>query len=364
MLRTGFAVVCAVWLMGAGSPGARQATALVARLEVLRTQAQVPAVAGATFSSAGQPEVAAVGVRKLGDETPVTTDDLWHIGSVTKSFTSLLMARCVERGDVSWDATLADLVGAARAGKYGPVTLTQLLGHRAGLPANLTPVERGTIAAGGATEPVQRQRLIDRVLSGTPASAPGESFVYSNVGYIIAGAILEAKSGQRWEDLVREEVLTPLGLTSAGQGPPGTVRVLSQPRGHVARPDGTLVPVEPGPLADNQPYLGPAGRLHMTAGDLARWGQVHLQGERGADGIVTSANFKRLHQPETGATYAMGWVVQERGGRRVIWHNGSNTMWYAIVAFDPAADTGVVLMTNGGIGAGPALDAAAMAALR
>lgn len=60
----------------------------------------------------------------------------------------------------------------------------------------------------------------------------------------------------------------------------------------------------------------------------------------------------------------MGWLLQSTGGRQIYWHNGSNTLWYAIVAFDPAVDRGVAITTNGGIGAGPTLDAAAIALLR
>jgi CubicO group peptidase (beta-lactamase class C family) len=93
----------------------------------------------------------------------------------------------------------------------------------------------------------------------------------------------------------------------------------------------------------------------MTVADLARWGQIHLRGERGQDGIVSSSTFKRLHQPDGSFPYAMGWLSQTWQGRRVIWHNGSNTLWYAIVAFDPAADRGVALVTNSAGGGSAAL---------
>jgi CubicO group peptidase (beta-lactamase class C family) len=102
----------------------------------------------------------------------------------------------------------------------------------------------------------------------------------------------------------------------------------------------------------------------MTVGDLAKWGQAHLRGERGQDGIVKADTFKRLHQPEGAATYGMGWVSQTSPDARVIWHNGSNTMWYAIVAFNAAVDRGVVIVTNGSIGAAQAVNAAAMEAVR
>ena len=336
-------------LVLAMQPVVSQEPTLASRLEALRTEANLPAVAGATFSSSSVSDVTAIGRRKEGDETPVAAGDLWHIGSITKSFTSLLIARHVERGEMAWTTTLGELAGPPRAGKFASVTLSQLLSHRAGLPANVSPAMMPAVMEGAPTVEVQRQRILDAALAGDPAATAGTAFAYSNLGYIIAGALIEAKTKKSWDELVREEVLAPLKLTSAGMGAPGVRDVVSQPRGHRRAADGTLTPLEPGPLSDNPPYLGPAGRLHMTMGDLARWGQAHLRGERGLDGIVRAETFKRLHQPESGA-YAMGWVSRPTATGRVIWHNGSNTMWYAIVAFDAAADRGVVIATNGSIG--------------
>jgi len=274
-----------------------------------------------------------------------------------------LIARHVERGEMTWASTLGELLGAARAGKFAPVTLSQLLSHRAGLPANVPPTIMSGVMEGGPTVEVQRQRILDAALAADPAAAPGAAFAYSNLGYIIAGAMLEAKTKKSWEELVREDVLSPLKLTSAGMGAPGTRELVSQPRGHAGNTEGKLSPVEPGPMSDNPPYLGPAGRLHMSVGDLASWGRAHLRGERGQDGIVKAETFKRLHQPEGAATYAMGWVSKPTATGRILWHNGSNTLWYAIVAFDAAADRGVVVVTNGGIRAGQAVDAVAMATI-
>src|SRR6185436_14309996 len=102
------------------------------------------------------------------------------------------------------------------------------------------------------------------------------------------------------------------------------------------------------------------GRLHMSIADLARWGQEHLRGERGQDGILKAATFQFLHTPPvTPGDYALGWVSQTKNGQRVIWHNGSNTMWYAILAFNADSDKGVVLVTNGSINARVGLDALA-----
>ena len=351
--------------VGAWSLATRaQSPTLASRLDALRTSAKVPAVGGAVFQSGRMLEMAVVGVRKQGDPTPVTVGDLWHIGSLTKSFTSALVGLAVERGQFTWTTTLGELLGAERARKFAPATVENVLSHRAGLPPNVQPALMMALAQSPDPLPQQRQRVIDAVLAGEPASAPGERYQYSNVDYILMGAILEARAGKPWEELVRSQVLVPLGLTSAGFGAPGTPDTVSQPRGHRALPSGDLLAMEP-PNADNPPFLGPAGTLHMTIADLVRWGQAHLKGERGQDGLLRAATFHRLHQPpRPDADYAFGWVVQKQDGRRVIWHNGSNTMWYAILMFDPEADRGVVLVTNGSIAAARALDAAAGDLLR
>jgi CubicO group peptidase (beta-lactamase class C family) len=355
-------LVTAAALSTIASPLSSQAPDFATRVAALRAEAAVPAVAGALFTSAAITGVTVSGVRKEGDLTPATVNDLWHIGSISKSFTSLMIAKQVERGAMSWSSTLAELFGADRAGKFGPVTLVQLLSHRAGLPANVGPGMMPKVAEGAPPVAVQRQRLVDAALAATPAAEAGAAFQYSNLGYVIAGALLESKAGKPWEELVQAEVLAPLALKSGGHGPPGEAGIVSQPRGH-RRVNGVLVPVEPSAFADNPPYLGPAGRLHLSVADLARWGQAHLRGERGADGIVKAATFKRLHQAEGAQNYALGWVSQPTASGRVIWHNGSNTMWYAIVAFDPDADRGVALVTNGPIEAAKLVDAAAMAAI-
>jgi CubicO group peptidase (beta-lactamase class C family) len=353
-------LAAAIDLMAAAQVTPQQRS-LSARLEAVCIAEKLPAIAGASFRSSGVIEIAASGVRRIGDTTEVTTNDLWHVGSITKSFTSALVGKFVERKELSWTSTLGDLLGPSRAGKFAPVTLVNLLSHRAGLPPNVPPALGAELRTSSRAVTEQRQRIADAILAGDPASAPGERYLYSNLDYIVAGAILETKTGRSWEELVRSEVLVPLELTSVGFGAPGTAAALTQPRGHrqPARPGAALVPIEP-PAADNPPYLGPAGTMHMTITDLARWGQEHLRGERGVDGLLRADTFRRLHEPpQADAIYALGWVVRKEGDHRVIWHNGSNTLWYAMVAFDPDGDLGIAIATNGSIAAAKAIDTAA-----
>jgi CubicO group peptidase (beta-lactamase class C family) len=347
----------AAWSVAAGRPQARQeAPRLDARISAMRETTKVPALGGVVFTSDRILAEAVSGIRRLGSSEAATTGDIWHIGSITKSFTATLAAQFVERGQLSWSMTLGDLLGSERAGAYAGVTVEHLLSHRAGLgPASQTSML--LLGRSGDNLPELRQRAVTAALKTTPTAAPGAAYQYSNAGYVIVGAILETKAGRSWEALLRADVLEPLRLGSAGFGAPGTAGAVTQPRGHRRQADGQLLPVEPGPFGDNPPLLGPAGTLHMTLGDLVRWAQEHLRGERGRDGLVKAATFQRLHRPPVeGASYALGWVVQMRDGARTVWHNGSNTLWYTIVAFDPAADVGVALATNGSIGAQPAID--------
>jgi CubicO group peptidase (beta-lactamase class C family) len=363
-MKLSLALFSLLWLFSAQSPAP-----LPARIEALRVSASLPAVGAVMFDSAKIGDITVTGVRKVGDPAAVTAADLWHIGSITKSFTSTMIGLRVDRGEWTWDTTLGELVGAERAKKFAPVTLRHLLSHRAGLAANASAGDMMALAGSKDLLPEQRRKIMEKTLSAEPLSAPGTAFLYSNLDYVVAGAILEAKTGKSWEELVRAEVLEPLKLSSAGFGSPGSAGAVTQPRGHrsgmpsaaagAAAP--SLFPVEPGLFADNPPFLGPAGTLHMSIADLARWGQEHLRGERGQDGLLKAATFKTLHTPfSNNAPYGLGWVVQLNTTSRVIWHNGSNTMWYAIVAFEPESDRGVVIVTNGSIAAQRAVDALAM----
>ena len=179
----------------------------------------------------------------------MTTSDRWHIGSDTKAFTATLIARLVEQGVMRFDDTLAASFPAfaeAMDPAYRNVTVTQLLSHTAGLPP-LTddkdlPAFMAVIKSANGVK-AQREAIARKYLTMPPASKAGD-FAYSNLGFIIVGAIAEARTGKSWEDLIREQIFTPLGIKSAGFGPPGTPGKLDQPWGHKDEA-GKLVALDP-----------------------------------------------------------------------------------------------------------------------
>ena len=160
---------------------------------------------------------------------------------------------------------------------------------------------------------------------------------------------------------MREHVFAPLGMASAGFGAPGSTDAVDQPRGH------RRSAVQPGPKADNPPAIGPAGTVHGSLRDWAKFISAHLAGERGGGAFLAPETFRKLHEPAPISTYAMGWnrVAREWAGGDVLMHAGSNTMLYCVVLIAPANDHAFLAATNiGGDKAAKACDAAIAAMLK
>ena len=328
-------------------------------LDGLREQAGAPAlIAGA--AGAGAPKLWVTGVRAAGSSAAATTGDLWHIGSITKSMTATLVGRMVEAGKVAWDEPLAALLPALAGGMrddYRKVTLRHLLSHRAGLLANLPGIGFGRDTADPREERLTYARM---ALSAPPAGAPEHTFTYSNAGYVVAGAVLEQRLGKPWEALIQEHLFQPLGIRSAGFGAPGRKgEAVSQPVGHAAGAGGKPQPYGfEAPVNDNPAVLGPAGRVHMTVADLLTFASAH----RDRTQLLKTGTWDTLHTPPFGGDYALGWVVRPDG---LLWHNGSNTLWYAELAFDrKARRSGAAIANDGRLGTSqPAVGRALKSAL-
>ncbi|MDO1557938.1 serine hydrolase [Brevundimonas sp. 2R-24] len=261
-----------------------------------------------------------VGVRRAGTEDYAQPGDLWHIGSITKSMTATLIARLVDQGVIAWSDTVGGILGGeAASGPYAEATFLHLLSHRSGLPANLPIARLPAYATPSGDVVADRARYVAEGLALPPVGPMRETFLYSNQGYVTAGAMIERRTGQSWEQLMREHLFAPLGLTSAGFGAPTG----DQPWGHRAGLAG-LSPVDPSrPFADNPEPLGPAGRVHMNLHDLT----AYLGAHRDRSAYLKPETWDVLHTPPFGGEYALGWVVRPEG----LWHNGSNTVWYAEV---------------------------------
>jgi D-alanyl-D-alanine carboxypeptidase len=335
-------------------------------LERIRAKHGLPALAAASIRGLSIAESAAVGVRKIGGAEKVTIDDRWHIGSCTKSMTATLAAMLVERGQLQWTTTVGEIfpeMSGTADPLWSGVTLEQLLQHRGGAPAEAPPNLWRIAGMQQGTPTEQRLEFVKGLLLRRPMTRPG--FAYSNQGYAIAGAMLERKTGEPWEGLMRAQVFPACVMPQAGFGAPASAGKVDQPWGHLAKGE-VLTPVPPGKNADNPPAIGPAGTVHCTIEEFARYAAWHGRGERSGTGSLKRESFAKLHTPAAGGDYAMGWRVLPRdwAGGNALTHNGSNTMFFAVMWVAPAREMAFVAATNcGGAAAGKACDEAVSALL-
>lgn len=305
-------------------------------------QSGAPGIIAAIVDEDGVRAIGAEGVRRQGFSEEITVDDLVHLGSVTKAMTSTMLATLVEDGTFAngWNTTVAEvfpeLVGSIHQ-DYHAVTMAQLVRMRGGLVKNAADWS----AYSNNPDIVERRYNILRDnLANAPAGAVGDE-LYSNLSYVLAGAMAERLTGKSWETLMQERLFAPLGITTAGYGPPGTPGEVDQPWGH--RPDGNgrLVPSQD----DFDAARGPSGTVHLTVEDWAKFVSLWFTDTQPA--ILDRSTLTQLRTPESGE-YAAGWIVSARSwaGGTVISHQGSHGRWIAIVWIAPERGLAYLIVAN------------------
>jgi len=318
----------------------------------------VPAMAAAVVTDQGLQQATAVGVRKWGDPTPVTLDDSWPLGSDTKIMTSALASILVDQGMLSWDLTVSEMfpdMADSIDPDFESVTLLQLLSHRAGLPHSLDD----DLPNRSASIQDQRMTVAKIALSQKPTYTPGTETQYSNIGYVIAGAMIERATGMDWESAIAQYLFSPLGMTSVGFGGLGTTGMVDQPWGHYQ--SGPPQVCCNGPAAANNPlWLGPAGTVHCTIQDWAKFIADQLRGARGEPAFLSSKAYTML-LTDHGGYYSLGWALYEGNWASGVayGHSGSNGIYYAKAWMAPSLNYAVLVVANAGGGtAGVAVEEA------
>jgi CubicO group peptidase (beta-lactamase class C family) len=308
-----------------------------ARLTQLHAISGAPAL-GLAWAFKGGPDHVLVEGRRAADAAPsVQASDQWHIGSDTKSMTATLAARLVEAGRLDWTSTVGQVLGSRLRDldpAYGEANLLHLLSHRAGL-AHDAPDPEGRFTHLPLKDPRgERLAYAAAALKQPPLAPVGQVESYSNAGFVVAAAMFETVTGRSWERLMREQVFSPLGLKSAGFGPPAAGSPPRQPVGHVRGLDGLLHPEIRRVEADLATVLGPAGLVHIALGDLLTYLRAHR--DRPAT-FLAEASWRRLQTAPFGGYSALGWGVDAQGR---LGHTGSNGLWWAHVFIDRS--TGLV----------------------
>ncbi|MFJ3791553.1 serine hydrolase domain-containing protein [Kitasatospora sp. NPDC090091] len=282
--------------------------ALLHRVAVAQAEGRTPSFVAAVVRDG---KVVWSGARSMIDDHAPTVDVQYRIGSLTKTFVAVLVLRLRDEGLLD----LADPVGRHLPGTPADEsTVAQLLSHASGLTAE-TPGpwwER--------TEGALRPELADILEDDRPLRHPaGRRYHYSNPGYALLGALVERLRGEPWGEVLRRELLEPLGMDR-------TTLLPQHPHagGFAVHPWADVM--LPEPLTDTG-LMGPAGQLWSTTADLARWAAFLAHGD---EKLLAAETLAEMRRPAVGpdnadwsGAYGLGLQLLRRDGRVLFGHSGS-----------------------------------------
>jgi len=277
------------------------------------------------------------GVLSLDSPEPPTLNTLFEIGSNTKVFVALALARLVADGEVNLNDRAQDFLPDVRLPTRGNqhIRLVDLATHTAALPRM-----PDTFDYSNPWDAFRDYSLEDLYSFLQRVSLNWDiagSYVYSNVGYGLLGHILERVTAKSYDTLIAECVCGPLGMDHTGLDPSGVESLVQSHQGQRQVP-----PVRFG-------ALGPAGGLRSTANDLIKFISANLSTENELGALFQSVTTIRYSASNL-AHMALGWHVQTRDERILIWHRGETLGQTSFVAFDPQRETGVLMLSNAAFG--------------
>ncbi|HJZ74771.1 MAG TPA: serine hydrolase [Vicinamibacterales bacterium] len=309
------------------------------------TQRQSVGIVVGVIEPSGR-RVVSYGVLAKGDARPLNGDTVYEIGSITKVFTSLLLAEAVERHEVALtDPVSKYLPATVRMAERGgrAITLQDLATHTSGLPRmpdNFKPADPANPYADYSVE-----QLYQFLSAYQLTRDIGSQYEYSNLGGGLLGHVLALRAHTDYASLVRDRVTAPIGMTSTAitLSPELKARLAV---GH----SPTLQPVANWDL----PTLAGAGALRSTTNDLLIFLAANL-GYTGSPLAPAMAAMLAVRRPTGSANLdiALGWHILKTHGKEIVWHNGGTAGYRTFIGFDRAARTGVVVLSNAGTVAGP-----------
>ena len=309
---------------------------------------QEPDMVGLAVGAVEQGQVRFVrgyGEALAGSGMPVTPDTVFRWGSVSKGVASALVVKLAADGGPALDAPVAGLHTTLRLpGASGGVTVADVLSHRTGLVRN---------AWDDRLEAGEDPRALRAALGGlSPLCPPSTCHAYQNIAYDAATEIVEGATGASYGAVARDRLFAPLGMASATMNRAGlqTARSWARPH-HLARTPATV---------NDMYYRVPAASgVNASISDLVRWMRAQMGA---APAVLSAAQLATMHTPRvpttprgrrgamdramTDAAYGLGWRSFTYAGRRLVGHRGTVDGYGALVLFDPADKSGIVMLWN------------------
>ncbi len=337
-----------------------------ARVQAVLQQQGVPGALVAIVEDGKVTLARGYGIRGLEHPEPIGADTLFQIGSTTKAMTTAALAILVDEGKIRWDDPVIDHLPGFRmydAWVTREMTVRDLLVHRSGLGRG-----QGDLLFVPTTN-ISRADIVHRLRFLKPPASFRSSFAYDNILYIVAGELIEAVTGQTWEAFVNERLLDPAGMTGAVTSDVERFAVADRayPHGRFGeiRGIGEQVAMDERAVALGA-NVGPAGSVAAGANDLARWLGVQLSGGQipgSVQRLFSAERAQEMWQPVMPIpvtplpgpladltpqfrNYALGWIVQDYHGHKIIQHAGGTQGFRAVVVLIPDKKVGFAIAMN------------------
>ncbi|MEV4249474.1 serine hydrolase [Streptosporangium canum] len=304
------------------------------RLAGLIAEYEVPG-ANLAFLHEGEVHEFAAGVLNVDTGVEVTTDSLFQIGSVSKVWTATQIMLLVERGELTLETPVAQILPEFRVADpevTKTVTIRHLLSHTSGIDGDFF------LDTGRGDDCIEK--YVEACADLAQNHPLGATQSYCNAGFTIAGRVVERLTGKVWDAALREQIVEPLGLTHTHTLPEDVLRF----RGAMGHLDGA-----PAPVWGLMRSCGPAGLICARPADVVAFARAHLGTGLLADPRAMWEPQVDIPNPYTlGKQWGLGWILDEWQGRRVISHGGNTIGQAAMLWVVPDTETVVCVLANGG----------------
>jgi CubicO group peptidase (beta-lactamase class C family) len=268
-----------------------------------------------------------------------TPETKFRLGSITKQFTSMLTLQLVEQGKLKLDGKLSDYLPDYRKDIGDKVTIHNLLTHTSGIPSY---TDQPGFQTNVSRNPYEVADFVKKYASGDLLFEPGSKFAYNNSGYFLLGAIIERITGKPYEQVLKENILDPVGMKNTGNDHYETI-IQKRAAGNSKTLDGY----------NNAAYLDmsipyAAGSMYSTVDDLFLWDQALY-----TDKLISAQSKELMYKPFL-ENYAYGWVVTNASFKQddkvvpMIAHGGGINGFATFIARFPNEKNLIVILDNTG----------------
>jgi len=301
------------------------------------------------------------GEKELGKGSSVDEHTSFQIGSISKSFTALLMAMLVDEGKVSWDDPVKKHLPDFEM--YDPwvsdnLLIKDIMIHRTGLPD-----QSGTYipCLGYGQDDIYRMFALIK-----PSTSLRTSYDYNNITFIIAAKIIEKYMGKTWEECVTERIFTPLEMHESSLNEQGFTTAQNVSTPHSFEYKNGAMAIEP--LYGEEQALhwltviGPAGGVVSSVFDMTSWIRFHLSdGTFNGQRILSEKNLNYLHRGQLITsqydnritTYGHCWFIEQNNRYKVFFHTGTTWGYAALCVYVPELNLGMMFLANSEIPSSP-----------